>query len=105
MPLGVVGALVGLTVEDALGGSKAQTGNLNASLQRTYLGVHTDVTYQYNFIYHISYLVLNVVNVLLYLVALLLLLMLDIGNKVANEVAVGAIDKVNVDRLVVHSAA
>ena len=45
VPLGVLGGLVCLTIEDTLRRSEAYTGNLNASLEATHLGVLTHVTY------------------------------------------------------------
>ena len=52
VPLGMLGCLVCLTVEHTLSSSKTNTGNLNASLEATYLGILTYVTYQYNLINH-----------------------------------------------------
>ena len=53
MPLGVLGILLRLAVENTLGGCQADTCRLHTAFERTNFGIGTHVTYQYNFVNHL----------------------------------------------------
>ena len=53
VPLGVLGALLSLTIENTLGCCQTNSCRLDAAFERADFGIGTYVTYQYNFVDHL----------------------------------------------------